>query len=236
MQEIRGPVDQTLVETDGDSASRPETTSDATSIDRGRSRRARPWYVVKKLAAVPAGDVPVHPRRAVDEGRRRGRRPADRGQFPFANGVSTLGAGWLGAYFVLSGSPVAATAISLFGAGTLTKLQAFTMLSGSRLGASFIVLLTGFLYATKQAKVRCRRRSRATSARRSDSIGIGIQAMTMTAIVYLPGMLIGYAIIRAGLLDGFDLHASGKLEASLGTLWGPIVDFVSATCPRGRCS
>ena len=49
--------------------------------------------------------------------------PDIEGQFPFANGISTLGFGWLGAYFVLSGSPVAATAISLFGAGTLTKLQ-----------------------------------------------------------------------------------------------------------------
>ncbi|HEV8563896.1 MAG TPA: hypothetical protein VGR41_03180, partial [Actinomycetota bacterium] len=60
--------------------------------------------------------------------------PSLQGQFPFANGVSTLGTGWLGAYFVLSGSPVAATAISLFGAGTLSKLQTLTMLSGSRLG------------------------------------------------------------------------------------------------------
>jgi len=51
---------------------------------------------------------------------------------------------------VASRSPtVAATAITLFGAGTLTKLQTFTMLSGSRLGASFIVLLTGFLYAAR---------------------------------------------------------------------------------------
>ena len=146
--------------------------------------------------------------------------PEIKGQFPFANGVSTLGSGWLGAYFVLSGSPVAATAISLFGAGTLTKLQAFTMLSGSRLGASFIVLITGFLYAR-------RNQNRA----RGESIGIGIQAMTMTAIVYLPGMLIGYAIMRAGLLDGFDLHASGKLDAVLGALWGPIVDLVSANVP-----
>ena len=59
----------------------------------------------------------------------------------------------------------------------------------------------------------------------------------MTAIVYLPGMLIGYGIIRAGWLDGFDLHASGKLDAILGTLWGPIVDFVSdERARRGRCS
>ena len=70
--------------------------------------------------------------------------PEIQGQFPFANGLSTMGTGWLGAYLVLSGSPVAATAISLFGAGTTSVLQTFTMLSGSRLGASFIVLRTRY--------------------------------------------------------------------------------------------
>ena len=154
--------------------------------------------------------------------------PQIRGQFPFANGVSTLGAGWLGAYFVLSGSPVAATAISLFGAGTLTKLQAFTMLSGSRLGASFIVLLTGFLYAVRSRSAAARGNG---SRARDDSIGIGIQAMTMTALVYLPGMAIGYGIIRAGLLDGLQLHASDTVDAILGKLWGPIVDWAAAILP-----
>ena len=146
--------------------------------------------------------------------------PSIEGQFPFANGLSTMGTGWLGAYFVLSGSPVAATAISLFGAGTITKLEAFAMLSGSRLGASFIVLLTGFLYAMKHK-----------DRPRGDSIGIGIQAMLMTAITYIPGMLIGYSIIRAGWLDGFNLHASGKLDAILGRLWGPIVDLAETHLP-----
>jgi hypothetical protein len=145
--------------------------------------------------------------------------PSIKGEFPFANGVSTLGAGWLGAYFVLSGSPVAATAISLFGAGTLSKLQTFTMLSGSRLGASFIVLLTGFLYAMRHKRGR------------NESLGIGIQAMTMTAIVYLPGMLIGYAIIRPGALDGLNLHASDQIDAVLSALWGPIVDVVEGLVP-----
>src|SRR6185369_10123371 len=95
--------------------------------------------------------------------------PTIEGSFPFANGLSTMGTGWLGAYLVLSGSPVAATAISLFGAGTTSVLQTFTMLSGSRLGASFIVLLTGFLYAMRNPKAR------------REPLGIGIQAMTMTA-------------------------------------------------------
>ena len=146
--------------------------------------------------------------------------PSIKGEFPFANGYSTLGTGWLGAYFVLSGSPVAATTISLFGAGTLSKLQAFTMLSGSRLGASFIVLITGMLYAVRHKK-----------GRRAESIGMGIQAMTMTAVVYVPGMLLGYAIMKAGLLDRLDWHSSQKLEAFLGRLWGPIVDAVSGAVP-----
>jgi hypothetical protein len=117
---------------------------------------------------------------------------------------------------------VAATAISLFGGGTLTKLQTFTMLSGSRLGASFIVLLTGFLYAMKNK-----------GRNRGESIGMGIQALTMTAIVYLPGMLIGYALLQSGALNRVQWHASGKLEAVLGRIWGPIVDAVSARVPGG---
>jgi hypothetical protein len=145
--------------------------------------------------------------------------PQIKGESPFANALSTLGAGWLGAYFVLSGSPVAATAISLFGADTLTELQTFTMLSGSRLGASFIVLLTGFIYAVRNKKAR------------TEPLGIGIQAMTMTAIVYLPGMLLGYAVLRSGSLDGLNWHASDSLDAVLGVLWGPIVDTISGAVP-----
>ncbi len=145
--------------------------------------------------------------------------PEIQGQFPFANGLSTMGTGWLGAYLVLSGSPVAATAISLFGAGTTSALQTFTMLSGSRLGASFIVLLTGFLYAMRNPKAR------------REPLGIGIQAMTMTAITYLPGMLIGYFILREGLLNGINWHASGKLEAAFSKVYGPFVDFAEAHLP-----
>jgi len=93
------------------------------------------------------------------------------------------------------------------------------MLSGSRLGASFIVLLTGFLYAMRNPKAR------------REPLGIGIQAMTMTAITYLPGMLIGYFILREGLLNGVNWHASGKLEAAFSKVYGPFVDFATAHLP-----
>jgi hypothetical protein len=147
--------------------------------------------------------------------------PQIEGEFPFANALSTLGLGWLAAYLVLSGSPVAATTVALFGAGTLTELQAFTMLGGSRLGASFIVLVTGLLYAVRGKAV----------GNRNDSIGIGIQAMTMTALVYVPGMLLGYAILKNGMLAGVDLHASEGLEAFMTRAWGPIVDAATNLLP-----
>ena len=54
----------------------------------------------------------------------------------------------------------------------------------------------------------------------------------MTAITYIPGMLIGYGIIRAGWLDGFNLHASGELDAILSKLWGPFVDLGEGQPPR----
>jgi hypothetical protein len=145
--------------------------------------------------------------------------PTIEGSFPFANPASTLGTGWLGAYLVLSGSPVAATTISLFGAGSLTRLETLTMLSGSRLGASFIVLVTGFLYTLRRPK------------QRATGLAIGIQAMTMTMIQYIPGMALAALILRAGALDGVQWHASGKLDAVLGKLWGPFVDTAESHLP-----
>jgi Na+/phosphate symporter len=144
--------------------------------------------------------------------------PRLQGTFPVDNMVSTLGLGWLGAYLVLSGSPVAAASLALFAAGALNELQTFTMLTGSRLGAAFIVLLVGFLYSVR-------------SRNRQQSVGMGVLALSMTAIVYLPGMLLGYAILKAGWLSGIDWHASSELTTVIDAVWGPIVDLASNLLP-----
>jgi hypothetical protein len=60
---------------------------------------------------------------------------------------------------------------------------------------------------------------------------MGIQALTMTALVYLPGMMIGYWIIRSGVLDGMNLHAGAELEATLSVIWGPAVRAIDALVP-----
>jgi sodium-dependent phosphate cotransporter len=144
--------------------------------------------------------------------------PRLQGTFPVDNMVSTMGLGWLGAYLVLSGSPVAAAALALFAAGATNELQTFTMLTGSRMGASFIVLLVGFLYAMR-------------SRNRRESIGMGVLALSMTAIVYVPGMLVGYGLLKAGVLSGIDWHASSELNTVIDTVWGPLVGWASAALP-----
>jgi hypothetical protein len=146
--------------------------------------------------------------------------PEIKGSFLFDNGASALGFGWLSAYVVLSGSPVAATALTLFDGHVLTPLQTFTMLSGSRLGASFIVLLTGFLYAF-------RNRGR----NRGESVGMGVLALSLTAIAYVPGMLIGYALLRNGTLANVHWHASSDVLSLVDYVWGPIQDTIEGVLP-----
>jgi solute carrier family 34 (sodium-dependent phosphate cotransporter) len=138
--------------------------------------------------------------------------PRLQGTFPFDNGVSTLGLGWLGAYLVLSGSPVAAVSLSLFAAGATTRMQTFTMLTGSRLGAAFIVLLVGFLYAMR-------------SGNRRNSVGMGVLALSMTAIVYVPGMFLAYTLLKLGVLDGVRWQASSEINGIIDAAWGPIVSL-----------
>lgn len=83
---------------------------------------------------------------------------------------TAIGFGWMGAYLVLSGSPVAAIALSLFSSGVISDTAALGMLVGSRLGASFIVLFVGFLYHLRgQSRVA--------------SIAVGVLAFLVTASI-----------------------------------------------------
>ena len=60
-----------------------------------------PWYIVKKvLLFIPAMFLFILAIQLMKSGAA-AVGPSIKGQFPFANGFSTLGTGWLGAYFVL---------------------------------------------------------------------------------------------------------------------------------------
>jgi Na+/phosphate symporter len=103
--------------------------------------------------------------------------------------LNLLGFGWLLAYGALSGSPVAALALSLLHGGAVTTSEALGMVSGSRFGASMVVLLVGFI-----AYLRGRRRP--------DGIYVGVLALLTTATIYAPATLLGLAVLKAGWLHG----------------------------------
>jgi Na+/phosphate symporter len=135
------------------------------------------------------------------------------------NAWSTLGLGWLGACVVLSGSPVAASSLTLLDGGAIDRSQAFTMLTGSRLGASFVVLVVGFIYALRRKRGR------------RAPLSIGIMSLTMTVFAYLPGAALGWVLLRSGRLDGLHLSAPPQLLSVTDTLFGWIVDAAKSVVP-----
>lgn len=134
------------------------------------------------------------------------------------NPAKALGFGWLSAYFVLSGSPVAAAALTFFDAGALDRIQAFFMITGSRLGASLIVLLIGFLYTLRGHERRA-------------SISMGLLSLTVTGSTYILGLGPGYFLLISGALDFVQLGSGALLSSFIDLVWGPIVDLATLYLP-----
>lgn len=126
------------------------------------------------------------------------------------NPLNTLGFGWLFAYGVLSGSPVASIALSFLDSGVITPLQTFTMITGSRLGASFIVLVIGFIYYLR-------------GRQRAASISIGILALSVTATTYIPALFIGYWLLEKSGLDKVRLSLPSAVFDFVEEVFDPLV-------------
>lgn len=129
-----------------------------------------------------------------------------------------LGFGWLLSYVFLSGSPVAAMAISLFASGSISDLQTFTMITGSRLGASFIVLLTGLIYYMR-------------GYRQETSIATGILALLTTAAIYLPALLPGYWLLSSDILQPWQVEASTPLVSWFEQFYAPTIHLLDMWLP-----
>jgi Na+/phosphate symporter len=148
----------------------------------------------------------------------RGIAPLVRNLFDVTNAANALGFGWLFAYAIMSGSPIAAAALTFFDAGALDELGAFAMITGSRLGASFIVLFIGFLYVL-------RGRDRATS------LSMGLLALIVTATTYLPSFLLGMVILKTGMLDGMQLRSGALLISMVDWVVEPVAGVAVALLP-----
>ena len=132
--------------------------------------------------------------------------------------INSLGFGWLLAYATMSGSPVAATSLTFFDAGVINDIGAFNMITGSRLGASLIVLLIGFVYMLR-------------GRGRSESLGIGVLSLLVTGTTYLVALGIGYWFLQNGTLDGVQIQGGLLLSSVIEGFFYPIVGFVVQTFP-----
>ncbi|HEX2239571.1 MAG TPA: hypothetical protein VHJ82_00290, partial [Actinomycetota bacterium] len=133
------------------------------------------------------------------------------------NPGSTLGLGWLGALLVLSGSPVAATALALVAAGSISEIQGFTMLAGSRLGAAFVVLVVAVVYAL-----------RGGAGERVKPVSTAVMALSTTALIYLPAALIGLAILRWEPFHSLELQFPHQFADLIDVSYGWILTRVEA--------
>ena len=134
------------------------------------------------------------------------------------NPLNSLGFGWLFAYLIMSGSPVAAAALTFFDSGVIDMLSAFTMITGSRLGASFIVLFIGFIYVL-------RGRDRGTN------LGMGLMALAVTGSTYLVALALGCVLLRAGTLNSIQLDANILVQSKIDALFTPIISGIDRYFP-----
>lgn len=131
------------------------------------------------------------------------------------NAVSTLGLGWIGALLVLSGSPIAASALSLVASGAISETEGFTMVTGSRLGAAFVVLLVAVLYAL-----------RGEEGQRMAPVSTAVMALSTTALIYVPGALIGFALLGWSPFKSLELTFPGQFGDLVDAIYGPLLSLV----------
>ena len=133
--------------------------------------------------------------------------------------LNFVGFGWLGSYLVLSGSPVAATALTLHDAGVLSELEAFGQVVGSRMGASFVVLAVGFVYYLRGRRL-------------PDSVHVGVVAFLVTITTYVPVALLGWLALRGGWFDGLDVGVITPLVSLTDSAYDLVLDQLTAALPN----
>ena len=132
--------------------------------------------------------------------------------------VNLFGLGWLGAYVALSGSPVAATALGLFSGDAISDVESFTMINGSRFGASFMVLFVGFIYYVR-------------NHRNPDGLYIGVVALLATFTIYTPSMLLGLVALEQGWFDGVSVGAPPGVATVTEDGFGALADRAADVLP-----
>jgi hypothetical protein len=136
-----------------------------------------------------------------------------------ADGVAGhLGFGWFGSYVVMSGSPVAAVAMSLYAGGATTDAETFAMLNGSRLGASLIVLVVGFV-------------SYVTGRRNPDGLYIGVVALLTAITLWIPVLPLGLFVLDQEWLQGASFDTPTFVTSFVSAISDPVVEPLDDLLP-----
>lgn len=131
------------------------------------------------------------------------------------NAAATLGLGWLGALLVLSGSPIAASALTLVAAESISETEGFAMLTGSRLGAAFVVLMVAVIYALRGGE-----------GERMKPVSTAVMALTTTAAIYIPGSLIGLALLQWGPFSALNIEFPAQFGDLIDVIYGPMLSRI----------
>ncbi len=128
--------------------------------------------------------------------------------------------GWLAAYAILSGSPVAAFSLGLFHVGLIDEQTTFFMIMGSRLGAAFVVLIIGAI-------------SLARGEPREKALAMGVLSFLVTYSVYLPAILLGWLLIALGASRWFVVSTPASVLDLIEIVFGPVVSRIVDWLPQG---
>lgn len=143
-----------------------------------------------------------------------------RQSFSVDSPASALGFGWMASSVLLSGSPVAATSLSLLDAGVINPKETFAMISGSRLGAAFIVLLIGFIYMLRGKK-------------RDISLGVGLTSLLVTQTIYPVVLASGFLFLSRDFLGNWQISTRSGLNSILNLFVGPLIAIIQGWLPIG---
>lgn len=199
-------------------------TSDPPAYDPGKTGLAAPVQAARRIRWEKIGLFIVSlflfimAINLMKEGAR-GLAPLVKEVFAVDSPANALGFGWLFAYLVMSGSPVAASALAFFDAGVISQIETFAMITGSRFGASFIVLFIGFIYVLRGRD-------------RSQGLSMGLLSLLVTFSTYTVALVFGVYLLLTGALDWFQPSSGALLSSIFDLLFDPIIGLLSSILPQ----
>lgn len=133
--------------------------------------------------------------------------------------LPSLAAGWLASMIIMSGSPIAAVALALLDSGLMTATSAFTMIMGSRFGASFIVLCVGFIYALRGRSLL-------------NSLSMGLLSFAITISLHVIGLVPGIWLLQTDWLTRVPRPRGVAVTSVVDLLFEPVRLTLSGFVPQ----